>query len=193
LKRALSRSPQKKSGAMSANSVLDDQRDHVKAVVANAVCFPRHGQLRLDGKFPIPQPTVMRADVAVRRQGMEPAHKDGLAGGPGPHPPKQGCPRSRFWDLGERLQRDRQHRWLRRTVNRAWSFNCETLNRPAKASEAQADHRYPKKKNFHFKKQGQLSEEPGPPRSPRRGGKRGEILPEVCVPAALYTAFRSLL
>jgi len=35
---------------------LNDQRDHVKAVVANAACLPCHGQFRLDGKFPIPQP-----------------------------------------------------------------------------------------------------------------------------------------
>ena len=57
---------------------LNDQRDHVEAVVANAACFPRHGQFRLDGKFSIPQPAVMRTDVADRRQGMEPAYKDGL-------------------------------------------------------------------------------------------------------------------
>jgi len=57
---------------------LDDQRNHVKAVVADAACFPCHGQFRLDGKFSIPQPAVMRADVANRRQGVEPAHKDGL-------------------------------------------------------------------------------------------------------------------
>jgi len=57
---------------------LDDQRDHVKAVVANAVCFPRHGQLRLDGKFSVPQAAVMRADVADRCQGVEPAYKDRL-------------------------------------------------------------------------------------------------------------------
>lgn len=57
---------------------LDDQRDHVKAVVANAVRFPRHGQLRLDGKLSIPQPAVMRTDVTDRRQGMKPAHKDWL-------------------------------------------------------------------------------------------------------------------
>ena len=57
---------------------LDDQCDHVKAVVGNAACLPRHGQFRLDGKFPIPQSAVMRADVADRRQGMKPAHKNGL-------------------------------------------------------------------------------------------------------------------
>jgi hypothetical protein len=57
---------------------LNDQRDHVKAVVANAACFPRHWQFRLDGKFSIPQPAVMRTDVADRRQGMKPAYKDGL-------------------------------------------------------------------------------------------------------------------
>jgi len=33
---------------------LNDQRNHVEAVVANAVCFPRHWQFRLDGKFSIP-------------------------------------------------------------------------------------------------------------------------------------------
>ena len=57
---------------------LDDQRDHVEAVVANAVCFPRHWQFRLDGKFSIPQSAVVRTDVTDRRQGMKPAHKDGL-------------------------------------------------------------------------------------------------------------------
>ncbi len=44
---------------------LDDQRDHIKAVVANAACLPRHGQFRLDGKFSIPQPAVMRADIPI--------------------------------------------------------------------------------------------------------------------------------
>jgi hypothetical protein len=57
---------------------LDDQRDHVKAVVANAVCFPRHGRLRLDGKFSVPQSAVVRTDVTDSRQGMKPAHKNGL-------------------------------------------------------------------------------------------------------------------
>jgi len=57
---------------------LDDQRDHVKAVVADAACFPRHWQFRLDGKFSIPQSAVVRTDVTDRRQGMKPAHKDGL-------------------------------------------------------------------------------------------------------------------
>lgn len=57
---------------------LNDQRDHVKAVVAYAACLPRHGQFRFDGEFPIPQPAVMRADVANSRQGVEPAYKDRL-------------------------------------------------------------------------------------------------------------------
>jgi len=57
---------------------LDDQRDHIKAVVPYAVSFPRHGQLRLDGKFSIPQSAVVRTDVADRRQGVEPAYKDRL-------------------------------------------------------------------------------------------------------------------
>ena len=57
---------------------LDDQRDYVKAVVANAACLPRHGQFRLDCKLPVPQAAVMRADVTDRCQGMEPAHKHGL-------------------------------------------------------------------------------------------------------------------
>ena len=33
--------------------------------MANAVCFPRHGQFRLDGEFSIPQPAVMRADIPI--------------------------------------------------------------------------------------------------------------------------------
>ena len=57
---------------------LNDQRDHVKTVVANAVCFPRHGQFRLDGEFSIPQPAVMRTDVTDRRQVVEPAYKHRL-------------------------------------------------------------------------------------------------------------------
>ena len=57
---------------------LNDQHDHVKAVVTDAACLPCHGQFRLDGKFPIPQPAVMRADVADRRQRVKPAYKDRL-------------------------------------------------------------------------------------------------------------------
>jgi len=57
---------------------LNDQRDHIEAVVANAACFPRRWQFRLDGKFSIPQTAVVRADVTDRRQGVEPAYKDGL-------------------------------------------------------------------------------------------------------------------
>jgi len=44
---------------------LNDQRGHIEAVVTNVACFPRHGQFRLDGKFPIPQPAVMRADIPI--------------------------------------------------------------------------------------------------------------------------------
>src|ERR1700689_5172581 len=43
---------------------LNDQRDHVEAVVAYAACLPCHGQFRLDGKFSVPQSAVMRANVA---------------------------------------------------------------------------------------------------------------------------------
>jgi hypothetical protein len=57
---------------------LNDQRDHVKAVVSDAACFPCRGQFRLDCKFSVPEPAVMRTDISNSRQGMEPAYKDWL-------------------------------------------------------------------------------------------------------------------